>query len=98
MDLDSNRGISIGRNMISQLRNRFVSAAVLFSMLAIAGFSQAFRGGITRTIGDPSGAVNSHLQTVGCRVVVELLCPRFARCEATKPYGISANPAAELIK
>jgi hypothetical protein len=42
--------------MISRLRTRFVSVLVLFCLLAIAGFSQTFRGGITGTISDPSGA------------------------------------------
>jgi hypothetical protein len=42
--------------MISRLGIRSISALVLFCMLAIGGFSQTFRGGITGTISDPSGA------------------------------------------
>jgi hypothetical protein len=42
--------------MISPLGARSISAVVLFCMLAIVGFSQTFRGGITGTVSDRSGA------------------------------------------
>src|SRR5258707_7209268 len=45
--------------MISRICTQSLFLVALFCWLGVAGFSQTFRGGITRTISDPSGAAAS---------------------------------------